>query len=48
MHPSRVPSVKQRVLRADTRRLAAALHRVLAAEQPAVEAQAAFGGGTLQ
>jgi phosphotransferase system enzyme I (PtsI) len=48
MHPSRVPAVKQRVLRADTRRLAAALHRVLAAEQPAAEALAAFGGGALQ
>jgi len=44
MHPSRVAAVKQRVLRADTRRLAAGLHRVLAAEAPAAEAAAAFGG----
>jgi phosphotransferase system enzyme I (PtsI) len=43
MHPSRVAAVKQRVLRADTRRLAAAVHRVLAAESPATEAAAAFG-----
>jgi phosphoenolpyruvate-protein phosphotransferase (PTS system enzyme I) len=48
MHPSRVPAVKQRVLRADTRRLAAGLHRVLAAESPAAEATLVFGGGALQ
>jgi phosphotransferase system enzyme I (PtsI) len=42
MHPSRVAAVKQRVLRADTRRLAAGLPRVLQAEQPAVEAAAVF------
>jgi phosphoenolpyruvate-protein phosphotransferase (PTS system enzyme I) len=45
MHPSRVAAVKQRVLRADTRRLAAGLRRVLAAEQPAVEAGVVFGAG---
>ncbi|MCB1996441.1 MAG: phosphoenolpyruvate--protein phosphotransferase, partial [Rhodoferax sp.] len=44
MHPSRVAAIKQRVLRADTRRLAAQLARVLHAEQPAVAAAAAFGG----
>jgi phosphoenolpyruvate-protein phosphotransferase (PTS system enzyme I) len=44
MHPTRMAAVKQRVLRVDTRRLAAALPRVLAAEAPAVEATAAFGG----
>jgi phosphoenolpyruvate-protein phosphotransferase (PTS system enzyme I) len=44
MHPSRVAAVKQRVLRADTRRLAANLHRVLASESPALEAASAFGG----
>ncbi|MCP5271667.1 MAG: phosphoenolpyruvate--protein phosphotransferase [Burkholderiaceae bacterium] len=44
MHPSRVAAIKQRVLRADTRRLAAQLSRVLHAEQPAVAAAAAFGG----
>jgi phosphoenolpyruvate-protein phosphotransferase (PTS system enzyme I) len=32
MHPSRIASIKQRVLRADTRRLAAALPRVLEAD----------------
>jgi phosphotransferase system enzyme I (PtsI) len=32
MHPARIASIKQRVLRADTRRLAAALPRILAAE----------------
>ena len=45
MHPSRVAAVKQRVLRADTRRLAAGLSRVLQAEQPAIEAAAVFAGG---
>ncbi|GAB4042152.1 MAG: phosphoenolpyruvate--protein phosphotransferase [Rubrivivax sp.] len=45
MHPSRVPAVKQRVLRADTRRLASLLHRVLEAEQPAAAAAELFGGG---
>jgi phosphotransferase system enzyme I (PtsI) len=44
MHPSRVAAIKQRVLRADTRRLAALLARVLHAEQPAQAAAAAFGG----
>ena len=44
MHPSRVPSVKQRVLRADTRRLAAGVARVLGAESPATEAALAFAG----
>jgi 23S rRNA (uracil1939-C5)-methyltransferase len=37
-------AVKQRVLRADTRRLAASLHRVLTSESPALEAASAFGG----
>jgi phosphotransferase system enzyme I (PtsI) len=44
MHPSRVALVKQRVLRADTRRLAAGVARVLAAESPAAEAAAVFAG----
>lgn len=35
MHPARVASIKQRVLRADTRRLAAQLDAVLDAEDPA-------------
>jgi phosphotransferase system enzyme I (PtsI) len=44
MHPSRVAAVKQRVLRADTRRLAAGLSRVMQAEQPATEATHVFSG----
>jgi phosphotransferase system enzyme I (PtsI) len=44
MHPTRMAVVKQRVLRADTRRLAAQLARVLEADAPAVEAAQAFGG----
>jgi phosphoenolpyruvate-protein phosphotransferase (PTS system enzyme I) len=44
MHPSRVASVKQRVLRADTRRLAAALPHVLAADSPGAEAAVVFSG----
>ncbi len=47
MHPSRVAAVKQRILRADTRRLAAGLSRVLQAEQPALEAVAVFAGGQM-
>jgi phosphotransferase system enzyme I (PtsI) len=38
MHPSQVPSVKQRLLRCDTRRLAQQLEPVLSAAEPAVEA----------
>ncbi len=34
MHPSQIPAVKQRVLRAETQRLAAALPRVLNSEDP--------------
>jgi phosphotransferase system enzyme I (PtsI) len=45
MHPSRVALVKQHVLRADTRRLAAGLSRVLAADVPEAEAALAFGAG---
>jgi phosphotransferase system enzyme I (PtsI) len=44
MHPSRVAAVKQRVLRADTRRLAAGLSRVMQAEEPATEATHVFSG----
>jgi phosphotransferase system enzyme I (PtsI) len=36
MHPSQIASVKQRILRADTRRLALALPAVLASDEPAV------------
>ncbi len=35
MHPSQIASVKQRILRADTRRLADALPAVLASDEPA-------------
>jgi phosphotransferase system enzyme I (PtsI) len=35
MHPARISSIKQRVLRADTRLLGAQLERVLAADDPA-------------
>ncbi|SEL80412.1 phosphotransferase system, enzyme I, PtsI [Roseateles sp. YR242] len=34
MHPSQIPSVKQRVLRADTQRLAAAIPRIMESEEP--------------
>ena len=34
MHPSQIPSVKQRVLRADSQRLAAALPKVLESDDP--------------
>ena len=44
MHPAQIAATKQRVLRADTRRLAAALHRVMAADEPARESVAAFPG----
>ncbi len=36
MHPSQIASVKQRILRADTRRLAGGLPAVLASDEPAV------------
>jgi phosphotransferase system enzyme I (PtsI) len=39
MHPARVPSVKQRVLRADTRQLAAVLPQVLQDDDPAARLQ---------
>ena len=42
MHPARIALIKQRVLRADTRRLAAALAAVLSADDPARQAAAAF------
>jgi phosphotransferase system enzyme I (PtsI) len=44
MHPAQIPSIKQRILRADTRRLAAALDRVLAADNPQAESVRAFAG----
>ena len=44
MHPAQIPSIKQRILRADTRRLAGALERVLASENPQAESARAFTG----
>ena len=35
MHPAQIPSIKQRILRADTRRLSGALERVLASDESA-------------
>jgi phosphotransferase system enzyme I (PtsI) len=43
MHPAQIASIKQRILRADTRRLAGALPRILSAESPLAEATRAFG-----
>ncbi len=45
MHPAQIASVKQRILRADTRRLAAGLNQVLAAEAPEQAAALAFKPG---
>ena len=42
MHPARIPSIKQRILRADSRRLAQQLGEVLAAEDPAQAASRQF------
>jgi phosphotransferase system enzyme I (PtsI) len=42
MHPAQIPSIKQRILRADTRRLSGALARVLSADNPQFEAASAF------
>jgi phosphotransferase system enzyme I (PtsI) len=42
MHPAQIASIKQRILRADTRRLAGALERVLHADDPQIESAAAF------
>ena len=43
MHPSQIASVKQRVLRADTRRLSSVLGEVLGSEEPSVACAAVFG-----
>ena len=45
MHPAQIPSIKQRILRADTRRLLGALQRVLEADAPQSEAASAFAPG---
>jgi phosphotransferase system enzyme I (PtsI) len=42
MHPRQIAAVKQAVLRADTRKLRAALPQVLAAEEPQSTAELAF------
>ena len=42
MHPSQIPSVKQRVLRADAARLATFLPEIMGSEDPRVEAEQAF------
>jgi phosphotransferase system enzyme I (PtsI) len=42
MHPSQIAAIKQRVLRADTRRYAPALQRVLASDDPEAECRQAF------
>jgi phosphotransferase system enzyme I (PtsI) len=44
MHPAQIPSIKQRILRADTRRLTGALQRVLGADDPMQESARAFTG----
>ncbi len=46
MHPSQIASVKQRILRADTRRLAQRLATVLASDDPAATCQDSFGAAT--
>ncbi len=46
MHPSQIASVKQRILRADTRRLAARLANVLASDDPAAMCCASFGAAS--
>lgn len=51
MHPSQIPSVKQRILRADAARLEALLPQVLSSEDPERAAALAFAmqkGATLQ
>ena len=45
MHPAQIPSIKQRILRADTRRLSGALERVLASDNPQSESTRAFSAG---
>ncbi|WP_374592349.1 phosphoenolpyruvate--protein phosphotransferase [Aquabacterium sp.] len=43
MHPTQIASVKQRILRADTRRLQAKVHDILASDDPERAAKLAFG-----
>jgi phosphotransferase system enzyme I (PtsI) len=42
MHPARIPTVKQRILRADTRKLAPRAAELLSTEDPEVEARRLF------
>jgi len=42
MHPTQIASVKQRVLRADTRRLAPLLPQVLESDDPETTCQSVF------
>jgi phosphotransferase system enzyme I (PtsI) len=42
MHPARIASIKQRVLRADTRKLSALLPKVMASDDPAAESGRLF------
>ena len=46
MHPSQISAVKQRVLRADTQRLAKAAQAALASEDPATDWLQALGAGS--
>ena len=48
MHPSQIATVKQRVLRADTRRLSERLAAVLASDDPAATCAAAFASTASQ
>jgi phosphotransferase system enzyme I (PtsI) len=43
MHPTQIAAVKQRILRADTRRLSSRLHDILASDDPERTAKQAFG-----
>jgi phosphotransferase system enzyme I (PtsI) len=45
MHPSQIAAIKQRVLRADTRRYASALQKVLASDDPQSECRQVFVRG---
>lgn len=47
MHPAQIPTVKQRILRADAARLSTAIGQVLASEDPATMADLAFAGQRL-
>ena len=42
MHPARIAAIKQRVLRADTSRLAQHLGQVLSSQDPAAQAKSSF------